>query len=296
VQADDPLMLVRSLTRDDAAACDAIIASLPDWFGNDAGIRECATAVRTQPGFAATTDGTVVGFLTCTRPRPLVAEISWIAVHADHRGTGRGRALVEALVETLHDDGTRFLAVKTLSDRDPDAAYAETRAFYEAMGFVALMDLDIWEPEDPALLFVRSIARPTTRAPASIATVDDLLIDARRDAERVTPREAWSELAAGTAIVVDQRTLEQRREHGDIPGAITMSMTVLPWRLDPQSRWKLPEVVDHETRVTVVCQEGYSSSLSAAWLRELGMRRVADIEGGFDAWRDAGLPVMPLED
>ena len=60
-----------------------------------------------------------------------------------------------------------------------------------------------------------------------------------------------------------------------------MSMTVVPWRLDPQSPWKEPSVTSHGTRVIVVCQEGYSSSLSTAWLRELGMTHVADIEGGF---------------
>jgi rhodanese-related sulfurtransferase/GNAT superfamily N-acetyltransferase len=289
-------MDVRPLTGADADACDTIIASLPDWFGNEAGIRECATAVRTQPGFVATSAGSVVGFLTVARARRRVAEISWIAVHADHRGSGHGRALVEALVQTLHDEGTEFLAVKTLSDRDADPGYAETRAFYEAMGFVALMDLDIWEPENPALLYVRSITRPQAHASQAVATVDDLLIEARRGADRVTPEQARSELTAGGAILVDQRTLEQRREHGDIPGAVTMSMTVVPWRLDPQSRWKLPEILDHDTRVILVCQEGYSSSLSAAWLRDLGMRRVADVEGGFEAWRDAGLPIVPAAD
>ena len=103
-----------------------------------------------------------------------------------------------------------------------------------------------------------------------------------------------SDFKRGLAILVDQRTLEQRREHGDIPGATRMSMTVVPWRLDPQSPWKIPAVADHDARVIIVCQEGYSSSLSAAWLRALGMQNVADVEGGFDAWRDAGLPIEPL--
>ena len=55
-------------------------------------------------------------------------------------------------------------------------------------------------------------------------------------------------------------------------------------------------MLDHDTRIIVVCQEGYSSSLSAAWLRDMGMRRVADVEGGFEAWRDSGLPVVPLDE
>jgi rhodanese-related sulfurtransferase/GNAT superfamily N-acetyltransferase len=286
-------MRVRPLRRDDAPACDAIIASLPDWFGDENGIQECAAAVRAEPGFVASVDDVGVAFLTVARPRDLVVEISWMAVRPDHRGGGHGRALVDALVQTLHDDGTRFLAVKTLSDRDPSPPYAQTRAFYEAMGFTPLMDLDIWGPENPALLYVRSVARPPRGA--AVPTVDDLLSAARAGGERVTAQQARDELERG-AIVVDQRTLEQRREHGDIPGAVTMSMTVVPWRLDPQSRWKIPEIADHDTRVIVVCQEGYSSSLSAAWLRDLGMQSVADVEGGFDAWRDAGLPVVPLEE
>jgi GNAT superfamily N-acetyltransferase len=156
-------MPVRSLQTGDAAACDGIIAALPDWFGDETGIRDCAAAVRTQRGFAATLDDAVIGFLTVTRPRPLVAEISWMAVHRDHRGQGHGRALIDALVQTLREDGTRFIAVKTLSDRDAYPPYAETRRFYRAMGFMPLMDLDIWGPENPALLFVRSLAEPVDR-------------------------------------------------------------------------------------------------------------------------------------
>ena len=157
-------MPVRPLHPDDAPACDAIIAALPDWFGDPNGIRECAEAVRAQPGFVATADDTVVGFLTVARPRPHVAEISWMAVHPRRRGEGHGRALVDALVQMLDGDGTRFLAVKTLSDRDPYPPYAETHAFYEAMGFTPLMDLDIWGPDNPALLLVRSLVRPPTRS------------------------------------------------------------------------------------------------------------------------------------
>ena len=142
----------------DASSCDTIIASLPEWFGDEEGLRQCAAAVREQPGFVVERDGQVVAFLTVARPRPHTAEISWMAVHADHRGAGHGRALIDALVADLYAGDVRFLAVKTLSDRHPDLSYAETRAFYEAMGFTPLMDLDIWGPESPAMLLVRSLA------------------------------------------------------------------------------------------------------------------------------------------
>lgn len=287
-------MRVRPLTIADAPACDALIAALPEWFGDATGIRDCAEAVRTQPGFAADIDDELAGFLTVTHPRRGTAEISWMAVHPARRHAGVGRALIDALVAQLHAQDTRFLAVKTLSDRVAYEPYAQTRAFYEAMGFTPLMELDIWGPDNPALLYVR----PATSVPgrtlgASEPTVEDLLVAARSGGRRVTPEEAHAELLAGHAVLLDQRTLEQRMQHGDIPGAVRISMTVLPWRADPQSPWKLPQIADHDTRVLVVCQEGYSSSLSAAWLRDLGMQHVADVEGGFEAWRDADLPVEP---
>ncbi len=70
--------------------------------------------------------------------------------------------------------------------------------------------------------------------------------------------------------------------------------TVFEWRLDPASPWHEPEVTDHDVRIIVVCRQGYSSSLAAASLQDLGLHRATDIDGGFDAWLEAGLPVRPF--
>jgi GNAT superfamily N-acetyltransferase len=139
----------------DATACDAIVRGLPDWFGMQEGIRQAAEAVRSHDGLVAAEGEEVVGFVTWSRPRPATAEITWMAVRADRRGRGHGRALVGALIERLAPRGTRLLFVKTLSDREPNEPYAQTRAFYEAVGFVPALDLDLWGPDNPALLFVR---------------------------------------------------------------------------------------------------------------------------------------------
>jgi GNAT superfamily N-acetyltransferase len=126
--------MIRPLDPSDSTACDAIVASLPDWFGLEEGIRECAEAVRTQPGLVAEVDGEVSGFLTIARPYPQTPEISWLAVHARDRRRGVGRALIMALNDQLRTHGDRLVLVKTLSDRsDPGPEYAETRAFYLAM-------------------------------------------------------------------------------------------------------------------------------------------------------------------
>jgi len=147
--------MIRALVPDDAVRCDEIIRSLPDWFGNDEGIAECAAAVRAQPGLVDVADGEVTGFLTWKHHHPGSAEITWLAVHADHRGRGVGTALVDQLVTSL--EPARFLLVKTLSVAADYEPYESTRAFYRARGFVELMELDVWGPENPATLFVRPL-------------------------------------------------------------------------------------------------------------------------------------------
>ena len=150
--------VIRPLQLRDADECDAIIAGLPDWFGNADGIRDAAAAVRTHEGLVAEDDRGVAGFLTLVHPYPTTSEVSWMAVRRDRHRTGVGTALLEAALDLLRTRDVRLLTVKTLSDReDPGAEYAQTRAFYLASGFVAVTELDIWGPENPCQL----LARPT---------------------------------------------------------------------------------------------------------------------------------------
>lgn len=150
------MIAVRRLEADDAPACDAIVAGLPEWFGDPGGIRDCATAVREQEGLVALDDEGIVGFLTWIRDGD-VAEISWMATRVDARRSGAGRHLIEVLVGRLVADDVRELRVKTLSERDPYPPYAETRAFYRAMGFTPVRELDVWGPENPAVLMARTL-------------------------------------------------------------------------------------------------------------------------------------------
>lgn len=142
----------------DAEACDAIIASLPDWFGLEEGIREAAEAARSHEGWVSESGGEVVGFLTVVPRYATTAEVSWMAVHRDHRGRGHGRAMIAAAREDLASREVRLLLVKTLSPRHPDPGYGETRAFYRSVGFVPVMELDIWGPDNPCQLLAMPIS------------------------------------------------------------------------------------------------------------------------------------------
>jgi len=123
-----------------------------------------------------------------------------------------------------------------------------------------------------------------------MATIDELLARSRARLDRLMPEAALAEQAAG-ALIVDTRCAEARAEHGTIPGSVHVPLSVLYWRLDPTSGYDDPSLSGRDRRVIVVCADGYSSSLAAATLRDLGFDRATDLDGGFNAWRAAGLPV-----
>jgi rhodanese-related sulfurtransferase len=122
-------------------------------------------------------------------------------------------------------------------------------------------------------------------------TIDEMLAAARARLRRLDPLAAAAAAAAG-ARLVDTRPRFQRAAGGAIPGALNIERNHLEWRLDPASRWRIPEATDHDVMWIVVCEEGYSSSLAAASLQLLGLHRATDLIGGFQAWRSAGLPVL----
>ena len=125
-------------------------------------------------------------------------------------------------------------------------------------------------------------------------TISELLEETRARIDRVSPAEAAAEVGDG-ALLVDIRSESQRAADGVVPGALYHPRNVLEWRLDPASGHDDPQVGGVERRVIVMCDAGYASSLAAATLREIGFARAADLDGGFQAWRGAGLPVDPLD-
>ena len=128
---------------------------------------------------------------------------------------------------------------------------------------------------------VMEFATPTT--PAVLGGVDGLLAAARARLDRVPPESLAVERERG-ALIVDIRPREQRVRDGELPGAVVVERNALEWRLDPLSDHRIPEVSSHDTRIVLVCNEGYGSSLAAATLHDIGLHRATDMIGGFQAW------------
>ncbi|GAB2954356.1 hypothetical protein GCM10027280_48430 [Micromonospora polyrhachis] len=132
---------------------------------------------------------------------------------------------------------------------------------------------------------------PGGQPPAGARSIDEILAAARARLRRLEP-EAGHLARRGGALLVDIRPAAQRAASGSIPGALVVERNVLEWRFDPRCAARLPIADRYDLPVVVFCQEGYTSSLAAAALQDLGLYLATDIVGGFVAWRAAGLPTF----
>lgn len=120
--------------------------------------------------------------------------------------------------------------------------------------------------------------------------INEVLAAAQGKLRRLTPHEAAEAVRDGAALV-DTRDGDIRAREGIIPGAVHLPLSVLEWRVDPESGHQSPALAGREDRLILICREGFSSSLAAVRLHELGFTNTTDVIGGFAAWAAAGLPV-----
>jgi len=97
-----------------------------------------------------------------------------------------------------------------------------------------------------------------------------VLAEARSRIRRYTPDEVKAD---PDLLIVDTRSVDERERYGVIEGARHVPLSILPWRTDDLAG----------RRVCLVCAQGYSSSLAAALLVELGID-AGDLIGGYEAW------------
>ena len=123
-------------------------------------------------------------------------------------------------------------------------------------------------------------------------SIEQVLSAARARLRRLSPAEVHAAVIETRAILVDIRPEGQRAVEGSIAGALIVERNVLEWRFDPSSSARLAVATDHDIQVIVFCSEGYTSSLAAVALKDLGLWRATDMIGGFEAWKVAGLPIV----
>ncbi|MBV9091381.1 MAG: sulfurtransferase [Mycobacteriaceae bacterium] len=118
--------------------------------------------------------------------------------------------------------------------------------------------------------------------------IDTLLDAARARLSRLQPQDVPAAVQRG-AILVDIRPHAQRAREGALGVALVIERNVLEWRCDPTSEARLPQALNDDVEWVVLCSEGYTSSLAAAALRDLGLRRATDVIGGYRALKETGV-------
>jgi rhodanese-related sulfurtransferase len=119
-------------------------------------------------------------------------------------------------------------------------------------------------------------------------TAAEMLAEANAQIETISLKDAHEEVAAGKAMLLDIREPMEWEQH--IPGAVQVPRGVLEWIADPTSP-KHNAAMDPARRWIVYCRSGVRAALATTTLKTLGYESVANLAGGFNAWRDAGLPV-----
>jgi GNAT superfamily N-acetyltransferase len=139
VDIDGRSLVIRRSAPEDAEEMLTVARTVGDWF-DEASFEEMEDDLEDDPGVVALLDGRIAGWATwytsSDSREPALMELTWIAVRGDLRGRGIGRALMEAVEDILRTNGVRTLELRTMTEASGLPGYAETRAFYRALGFV----------------------------------------------------------------------------------------------------------------------------------------------------------------
>jgi GNAT superfamily N-acetyltransferase len=157
-QKESPAYTIEGPCFGQAAICAPILRSLPAWFGIEAAIRQYTAEIDHLPSFLARETGEVMGFLTIKQHYPVSAEVLVMGILPAAHRQGLGRALLHQAQVWLKDQGVEYLQVKTLGPSNPDENYAQTRAFYLALGFQPFEEFpQIWDENNPCLILVKRL-------------------------------------------------------------------------------------------------------------------------------------------
>ena len=148
---------IRQIAEGESKICADIMRSLPQWFGIESAIPKFVKDLESTDTYIAENDGLTLGFINMNQHNNYTAEIEIIAVRPEFRRRGVGRALIEFAERECLKRGLEYLFLKTLGPSSPDWNYAQTRVFYEAMGYRPLEENGLWGESNPCLIMVKCL-------------------------------------------------------------------------------------------------------------------------------------------
>ena len=125
---------------------------------------------------------------------------------------------------------------------------------------------------------------------SEITPVRSLVAKAKGETSAVTPQQAFDQAQNGTALLIDIRDIRELRRDGQIDGAFHAPRGMLEFWADPQSPYHKDEFASSRDLI-LFCASSWRSALAAKTLQDMGMTNIFDMEGGFNGWKSAGLPI-----
>ncbi|HTY53580.1 MAG TPA: ThiF family adenylyltransferase, partial [Candidatus Binataceae bacterium] len=113
-------------------------------------------------------------------------------------------------------------------------------------------------------------------------TSKGILDEARAEIKQIAVEEARQMLEKPGTVVLDVRESDEWRQ-GHLPQALGIPRGFLELRVEEK-------VPDRKTAIIVQCASGTRSLLAARNLREMGYENLYNLQGGFNAWKEKGLP------
>lgn len=114
------------------------------------------------------------------------------------------------------------------------------------------------------------------------STYNDRLQKLRDSMPRVDVAEAVSRIESG-AVLLDIREADETAQ-----GIAANAVTITRGFLEMNVQQDIPQT---DTPIVVYCASGVRSLFAVESLQEIGYSNVASLDGGFDAWKTAGLPI-----
>jgi len=128
----------------------------------------------------------------------------------------------------------------------------------------------------------------------SVKSATDMVKEAKAQIENLTPAQVKGEMEKGNVTIIDIREPDEVNQNGFILGAINAPRGMLEFYADASLPYHKPEF-KKDSRIILQCASGGRSALAVVTLRQMGYTNVAHLDGGFKAWKEAGLPVSDKE-
>ena len=119
-----------------------------------------------------------------------------------------------------------------------------------------------------------------------------LLDEANAQIELVEATHLSDQLGDEDLVLIDLRDIRELEREGHLPGAVHTPRGMLEFWIDPNSPYARP-IFQEDKRFVFYCRSGWRSALATAVAMRLGLQRTCHLDGGFSAWKDAGLEIAP---